>query len=254
MVMRVRLCLAGLLLAAVSAAGPAVAASVDLRIDRFDRSQLATAQAARADFLAGLALSNLRTEGFGGYQAWNGASGTTDPQNTAVGSFTAIGSPGSGHSMIGDGGKLQVRGDNTMQWGRYSSAASGLSGNWLDSNDNTGMRWEIAGLGPFNVLAFFVTDAADVGGHFSIRVGDTLFADVAGGAGRLANGNIHFVRILLDEAVESLTVELMHDRTNDGFSIDGATIARVEVLPVPPAAFLLGSGLALISLLRRRRA
>jgi hypothetical protein len=252
--MRVPLCLGGLLLATAMAAG-ASAATVDLEITRFDRGQLAAAKVARADFLAGFALSNLRTEGFGGYQPWNGISGTTDPQNTAVGSFTAIGSPGSGGSKIGDGSKLQVRGDDEMQWGRYSSDAAGLSGNWLDSNDNTGMRWEIAGLGPFNVLAFFVIDAADVGGRFSIKVGDTLFADLAGTSGRLANGNIHFVRLMLDEAVENLTVELMHDRTNDGFGIDGVAMAHLEVAqaPVPPAAFLLGSGIALMGLLRRRR-
>ena len=46
-------------------------------------------------------------------------------------------------------------------------------------------------------------DAADVGGKFSIKVGDTLFSDIAGAGGKLANGNIHFVKILLSEAVET---------------------------------------------------
>ena len=62
-----------------------------------------------------------------------------------------------------------------------------------------------AGVGKFNALAFFVLDAADVGGKFSIKVGDTLYSDLAGAGGKLANGNIHFVRILLSEAVDSLT-------------------------------------------------
>ncbi len=151
--------------------------------------------------------------------------------------------------------RLQVRDDNAMIWGRYNANAlpPGLvGGNWLDSNDNTGMEWKIGGLGTFNALAFFVIDAADVGGKFSIKVGDQVFSDLAGGK-RLANGNIHFVRILLDAAVSDLTVQLMHDRTNDGFGIDGAMIARVAPVPLPGAAGLLLGGMALLAGLRRRR-
>ena len=104
-------------------------------------------------------------------------------------------------------------------------------------------EWQIGGVGKFNALSFFVLDAADVGGKFSIKVGDTLYSDLAGAGGRLKNGNIHFVRILLDEAVENLTVELMHDRSNDGFGIDGVTVAQVAPVPLPPAAALLLPGL-----------
>jgi hypothetical protein len=113
------------------------------------------------------------------------------------------------------------------------------------------MRWDIEGVGKFNALAFFVLDAADVGGRFSIKVGDTLYSDLAAG-GRLGNGNVHFVRILLPEAVDSLTVALMHDRTNDGFGIDGVTVANVAPVPLPPAAALLLPGLLALGALRRR--
>ena len=143
-----------------------------------------------------------------------------------MGSFTSFGEAGSGHSVVGDGAKLQVRNDSEHALGplRHRGGAP-LGGNWLDSNDNLGMRWDVGGVGSSTALAFFVLDAADVGGKFSIKVGDTLFSDLAGAGGKLANGNIQFVRILLSEAVDHLTVELMHDRTNDGFGIDGAAVA-----------------------------
>ena len=115
------------------------------------------------------------------------------------------------------------------------------------------MRWDIGGIGKFDSLAFFVLDAADVGGKFSIKVGDTLFSNLAGAGGKLQNGNIQFVRIMLSEAVNHLTVELMHDRTNDGFGIDGAAVALAPI-PLPPAAFLLLTGIAGIAGLRRRSA
>ena len=155
--------------------------------------------------------------------------------------------------MVGNGSKLQVRGDNAHEMGPLQHRRPWpLGGNWLDSNDNLGMKWEVDGVGKFNALGFFVLDAADVGGKFSIKVGNTLYSDLAGGT-RLANGNIHFVHILLSEAVDHLTVELMHDRTNDGFGIDGATVARVAPVPLPPAAALMLPGVLALFGLRRRR-
>ena len=86
-----------------------------------------------------------------------------------------------------------------------------------------------------------------------MKVGDTLYSTLLGGDGKLANGNIQLVTILLDKAVSNLTVEMFHDRTNDGFGIDGATAMRIAPVPVPPAAALILSGLAALGFLRRRR-
>ena len=55
-----------------------------------------------------------------------------------------------------------------MKSGRYDTGGPALGGNWLDSNDNLGVRWDIDGLGKFNTLAFFLLDVADVGGNFSM--------------------------------------------------------------------------------------
>ena len=250
MLSRVRLCLGTALAAAALSVTSAGFAATTLDIVNFDRSALTAAQAARSAALSGFTIRGY--ENFQDYQAWNGSTGSTDPQDTRVGSFDPFGDTGSGLSVVGDGGKLQVRNDPTMPWGRYGTSETlPLGGNWLDSNDNLGIRWDIAGIGSFDSLAFFVLDAADVGGKFSIKVGDTLFADIAGATGKLKNGNIQFVRVLLSEAVESLTVELMHDRTNDGFGIDGAAVALSPV-PLPPAVLLLATGLAGLAGLRRR--
>ena len=232
-----------------SAAGAAT-----IKHTEFTRPQLGAAQDAMSDFLASYTVKNFHAETFGGFKAWDGTSGTTDPQNTKVGSFTTLGGHGTGNSAINGGRGLEVRNDNTMFWGRYDTdkLPGPLDNHWLDSNDTYGMRWQVKGVGAFNALAFFIADTADVGARFSIKVGNKRYSDILGSGGRLENGNISFVRILLPKTVESLTVELSHDILNDGFGIDGAMVAEIAPIPVPLPAVLLATGLAALVGLRRR--
>ena len=245
-----RLAAGSLVVAATSLgmASGAGAVTVSLtNFDAFSRSDLAGAQAAGAAFEATNSVKHVETFD-------NIPAGTTNPAGAGYGSFTAYGDAGSGSSVVGSGRDLQVRGDNSMRWGRFNMDPNGglLGGNWLDSNDNTGITWTISGVGQFNALGFFVTVIADVGGKFSITAGDTVFSNLAGASGKLANGNVHFVSLLLDEMVDEFTLTLAHDGTNDGFGIDGAMVA-VAPVPLPPAAALMLGGMGLLGALGWRR-
>jgi hypothetical protein len=234
---------------------PAGAATVDLDYTTFNRGKLAKAQAERDAFHGSLA-GSVRTEGFEGYKPWGVGKGTQNLRKTSVGSFTPFGKTGTGNSVVGNGAKLQVRNDNAMRWGRYNLDGSGgpRAGNWLDSNDNRGIKWKIKDVGTFDSIGFLLSDVADVGGKFSIKVGDTVYRDIAKGA-RLKNGNIHFVRILLSEAVDELTIKFSHNISDDGFGLDGMIVGSTPApVPVPPAAALILTGILGLAGLRRRAA
>ena len=242
------------LAAAVLALGSAASAAT-LDVTRFDRGDHASARAALAAFQAGAdgsfgpgqRLRGVTTGTFEDHRAWDGTSGDRDPR-TRVGRFASLGGRGTGGSAVGGGTALQVRG------GEVRGRSDVVGGDrWLDGNDTRGMRWEVEGPGKFNALAFLLTDAADVGATLSIKAGGTRFAQAIGAQGRETDGSIQFVRILLPEAVDHLVVRLRNDRLNDGFGIDGATVAHVAPVPVPPAALLLVTGAAALFGLRRRR-
>lgn len=248
---RVRLLVGGSVSAAILttallvSGAPSYAATANLDFQTYkDRQHLGQAQQDMATFKAGL--QNFHAEGFESYKPWGRNGGTQNLRNTNVGSFTAFGNTGSGNSVVGGGAKLQVRNDNAMAWRRFNTTGhNGLQpGNWLDSNDNRGIKWQIKGLGKFDTIGFFVSDVADVGGKFSIKVGDQTYRNLADGK-RLKSGNLTFVRIVLDDPVNKLTLKLMHNIANDGFGIDGVVVGRTPPAPVPlpPAMALLVTGL-----------
>jgi hypothetical protein len=237
-------------LAAASSAG-----AVSLEMSKYSRKNAANAQAEMSDYLSSHTVKNLRVETFESYDTWNGTSGSANPRNTNVGSFKAKGTPGSGRASINGGTKLQVRNDNSMRWGRYNSStpSKNIEGsNWLDSNDNQKMVWKVKSDQKFNTIGFQLTDIADAGGKFSIKVGDMVYSDRTHGK-KLKNGTVHFVLITLDELVNNVRVVLQHDRANDGFGVNTAMVANVAPVPLPPAAALLLTGIAGIGTLRLRR-
>ena len=181
--------LGGCVLAAALALAPLTAAQCRLRStsrrSTAPRSPRRSRRAATSWPATSCRACNVET--FEDQKAWDGTSGTSNPQHTKVGSFTALTDlgRGSGLSVINGGTGAEVRSDNAMAWGRYNADGLGglVSGNWVDSNDNHGIRWDVDTGSKFNALAFFLIDAADVGGKFSIKVGDTLYSTLLGGEG-----------------------------------------------------------------------
>jgi hypothetical protein len=232
--------------------GTGAAGAVTLNATKFGPNKGARAEAAMAGFLSGTSFSHYAVETFDDYKAWDGKHGKADPR-TKVGRFKAAGTTGSGRSSVNGGTTTMVRSEESWEWGRHNVNEPALSSRtWLDSNDNKYVKWKVKSSGPFDTVAFFVTDAADVGGKFSIKVGDKLYSDLSGGK-RLKNGSTYFVTITLEKAVESLSIKMGHNRANDGFGIDAAMVGQMAPAPFPPAAALLFTGVAALAGLRWRR-
>ena len=258
---RVRMCVGGAVVAStlVSASVAGAVTATLSALDFGNRTQLAAARQAMDDYVSGKSFQDFRAETFEDLDAWKapGDTGTANPASTNVGRFEGFGDAGTGASKIKGGTAAEVRADKSMAWGRYNTDLLPddlIGGNWLDSNDMTGIRWTVEDVGSFDTLAFFLIDAEDVGGKFSVNVAGQTFSSLAGSSVR-RDGNLMMVIIELSEAVTSLTVEMFHDRTNDGFGIDGAMIARASNLapvPLPPAAGLLLAGFAVLAGVRRR--
>lgn len=247
---------------ALALAGAASAASVNVTLTQYSGNAAGIA-AAKADQAAFLGTNVLKaSEGFesfkGSPKADNGGTAshpTTNPVVTGVGTFRSLAPNACGASCIDSSKLLQVRAGNvgsTNVYGRYNTTAGGM--NYLDSNDNSGMEWEIpagAGIGSFNRISFLLTDVDDVG---TVTFNITTRGDANSATGTIlnskpANGTLSLVTMIFDEAVSDLFVGLHIDR-GDGFGIDDVQISAV---PLPAAGFLLLGGLAGLGAMSRRR-
>lgn len=172
------------------------------------------------------------------------AVGEGDFTGTNVGDFTGIPTSGSGDSVIDSGDLLAVSDDTSF--GRENTTVGGSQ--WLDSNDNQGIAWDVlAGGSFFNSVAFSLSDAADTGAELTVAAGGsdlTTFIDQA-------NNTVDWIVISFGTGVDSAFVSLTNDIANDGFGIDDVTIAAV---PLPAGAALMLTGLGGLAIARRRKA
>ena len=242
----------------------AQAASVTINLTQFagTAAGLAGAKAAQTAFLGANTLKASESfEGFvGSPAADNGGAAshpTTNPVKTAVGNFSSKKPDHCGGSCVTPSGDLQVRAGNlgaTSVFGRFNTTAGGLS--YLDSNDNSGMKWKIPGdatIGAFDMLSFLLTDVDDVGKvTFNITAeGDAVASTGTLLGGNPGNGKISLVTMLFDASVANVTVGLNIDK-DDGFGIDDIEIGASPV-PLPAAGLLLLGGLGGLGLIGRRK-
>ncbi|ABD53722.1 VPLPA-CTERM sorting domain-containing protein [Jannaschia sp. CCS1] len=186
-------------------------------------------------------------EGFAGGTGWNSST------VTSVGTFAANTGTGSGSvcNTQSGGNCTDLFINDTTLSGQGNLVPAG-AGNALSSNDTNGIFWDVflAGNAMFNRIVFAVNDAADLNNTiFTVLTDDGSSATLSG----QANGNEQLVVIDLGGMVSSATVSMFNNRTNDGFTIDGAA-ATVAPVPLPAGAVLLLGGLGALAVMRRRRA
>ena len=224
-------------------------------VDVAGYTDLATAKADKAVIESGS--TTIASEDFEGFTPvpTGGGAGDSTPLATGVGTFTSIPGSACGASCDAPEDEGLIR-DHSF-FGRFDTTTvegpgEEESGQWLDSNDNDGLEWEISGLGEFDLLTFFLTDLDDVGEvTFSIDVGGTVFdiaADVFGGASQI-DGSLFLVTIAFDMKIDSATISMLIDG-GDGFGIDDI---RIGLVPLPAAGLMLLAGLGGLGALRRRR-
>ncbi len=185
------------------------------------------------------------TETFEGFESHGlGDSSTTGARNpsTPVGSFTADGKDGQGSACVEPCDTTIVKNDDDPDAAGRNATDGGSQ--WLDSNDAQKTIWSISGDtlpgNQFNRLAFFLTDAADVGAKVEVSLangGNDSF-DLTG----LGNGNVQFITGSFTEQVTAATLTVENSSgnlTRDGWGIDDPSVA----VPTPGTLALFGLGL-----------
>jgi hypothetical protein len=163
--------------------------------------------------------------------------------STNVGTFSTGNGPGSGHSTCGNKGQVQVKdASSASPFGRYNPDGAA----WLDSNDNPTVEWNVNIGQAFNAVSFGLTDANDQKNSFFHLAVNGATWEIAT---REANGSLHWLTILFDQAVTDAVITFS-TALNDGFGIHKATVAPV---PLPAAGWMLVSGLAGLAGLGWRR-
>ncbi|WP_152206775.1 PEP-CTERM sorting domain-containing protein [Marinobacter changyiensis] len=207
---------------------------------------LSDAQAAEANFLAGLE-GGYTTETFdSGYTV--GATGQSLTINNVVGTgtFTSNVQGTSGvcnsQGLACSEGLAVLNSDNNQFGGRFAISGD----NWLDSVDAQDMSLTLM---PGQTSAgFFLTDPNDSGGLFEIG-GSTWNAFSLLGNSSLNNGGVYYDSLYDAEGLTDISIRA---NNSDDYGIDNLTMGLVKV-PEPATLALMALGLfGLVSFSRRK--
>ncbi|MFK7744474.1 MAG: VPLPA-CTERM sorting domain-containing protein [Roseobacter sp.] len=180
---------------------------------------------------------------------------------TAVGTFNTLGGVGSGGTVTklsgNTGSMLALRDANVF--GRTNNAP--LDGHWfLDTNDTFGMQWDVnISDQAFNQVSFVIQDFSDTGAFVRITAGGEELELRTGK--KLSDGAAKVIVIDFGQEMTDATIILGNYTTiggevfknNDGFSIDGLQV-RMSAVPLPMPILMLGTAIAGLGVIRRRKA
>jgi hypothetical protein len=162
------------------------------------------------------------------------------------------------------GQKLRILDSSSTPFsGRFDADTSSNDGNWLDSNDSTGLEWVAETGFFFEALGFIITDVLDVAGTLTVIASDgtTTSTDFnfPGAGGNNPNGEAFFVSVTSfdNPPIASATLEFNSSANNDGYGIDavviGSTATTPTSVPEPATLAIVGAGLVGAGLMGRRR-
>lgn len=273
--------------AALSVGGAASAATVGVTINLTEYGSISDAIAAQNSFIGvGNELAYEDFESFCSYESAEAgdcrvvdtaglATGDLDPGetsngplNTALGAMRSLKPEGSGDSSVPPETDAIVRSgvapDDTM-FGRYDADRDVVSGpnNFLDSNDNGGIRLNVPGgggpsKGMFNQLSMLLTDIDDVGeigfwlsaddSRNAISISDIAYTTLPNGAVQ-DDGGLFLATFKFDALVDGVTIDMRID-AGDGFGVDSMSLSQI---PLPAAGWMLLAGIGALGAASRRK-
>jgi hypothetical protein len=171
--------------------------------------------------------------------------GNSGSLSTNLGTFSGSGPAGSGGSVCGDRGSVQVKDTSVPNLFGRRPHDGDLA--WIDSNDLEHVTWDVDIGKAFRELSFVLVDPNDQKqSFFDILVnGNTAWSL----ADRQADGSIHLIKIAFGAAVDRARIEFK-TRHNDGYGLGGVTVAPV---PLAPALIPALTAIALLAGIGYRR-